>query len=251
MSGEAVKVVANNEGGSNFLFFAVIAALLIATYFFITREEYDENNVVDAWGQYNCLNSRGLNKLSGDEFEAHCEGKSFVATVYEKGCFVSSSCELSLYDPDGRGFDSDTLFEADLVEKIGISDEKLFVKGVISGRGFLGQVDVNIYHQEVVPLNEAELAVREEALKPKVDPALEAERLLLAERQAENARMMKYAEENDKKLAAQSKEVKVNPDSVNGMAEYRYYLKNGNIQSCLRGFSADVFVYECKEHKFN
>lgn len=227
------------------------AALALLVYLFVTREKFDETNLVDPESYGTCLNYRGLNKQSAEDFEKECEGKSFVATVYEEGCYASSSCELSLYDPMLPGFNRDTLFEADLVKSISVVDDALRVKGVISGRGFLGQVEVNVYEQEVVALTGAEEAAREEARKPKIDPMIEAERRLFDERQAENQRMMQYAEMNGKELSAKSTQVKVDPDSVNGMAEYRYYLKSGKVISCLRGFSADVFVYECEEHRFN
>lgn len=233
-----------------FIFWA-LAVVSFLCYLFFTREKFDSKNIIDVADEYNCLNSSGLNEMPDYRFEYRCEGKSFVATVYQKGCYSSSSCELSLFDPEVRDFESSTLFEADLVNRLGAYDEKLNVKGVISDRGFLGQVEVNIYEQVVVPLTPKEEAAREEARKPKVDPVVEAQKRWLEERAAENDKMREYAVRNDKELTAKSTRVQVDPDSVNGMAEYRYYLKSGNVVSCLRGFEANVFIYECKNHNFN
>jgi hypothetical protein len=227
------------------------ASIAFFTYLMVSGNEIDESQKISAFGSKNCLNASGLNKLSSDEFEEQCEDKYFEVTVFPKDCNVSSDCELSVFDPELPGFDRDTLFEADLQRSLSYSDEKLRVKGVVSGRGFMGQVEVDVYEQEVVPLTSTEVADREKARQPKVDPIVEANRQLVQERAAENKRMMQYAEANDRELSLKSTQVKIDQDSVNGMAEYRYYLKSGVIVSCLRGYSADVFVYECKEHRFN
>ncbi|MCY1288717.1 hypothetical protein D9M69_525210 [compost metagenome] len=83
------------------------------------------------------------------------------------------------------------------------------------------------------------------------NPAVKARREWLEEMERENGRMDKYAEEKDKELRAKSVKVIINPDSVGGMAEYRYYLKTGKIVSCLKGFNGDVLVFDCSNYSFN
>lgn len=227
------------------------AVIAVITYWLAGGVDVKEIPSVSPYASDNCLNVRGLNKLSSSDFEERCEGKSFSATVFPKDCDIDNDCELSVNDPELPGFNDDTLFEADLQRAISYADEKLKVRGVITGRGFMGQIEVDIREQEVVPLLPSELAEREKASKPTIDPAIEASRLYVQERASDNEKMMQYAKANDKELTANSVKVQVDPDSVNGMAEYRYYLKDNSIVSCLRGFSADVFVYECKKHEFN
>ena len=89
------------------------------------------------------------------------------------------------------------------------------------------------------------------APKVEVDPMLEARRERAREIDRENKRMEEYADKEHKKLSARSTKVVVNPSSVNGMAEYRYYLKSGKIVSCLRGFDDDVLAFNCTKYSFD
>ncbi|WP_414918176.1 hypothetical protein [Pseudomonas sp. IT-P4] len=87
--------------------------------------------------------------------------------------------------------------------------------------------------------------------KVEVDPMLEARRERARELDRENKRMEEYAESKQKELTAKSARVSVTPSSVNGMAEYRYYLKSGKIVSCLRGFDGDVLAFNCTNYSFD
>ncbi|PPK35162.1 hypothetical protein CD175_30175 [Pseudomonas laurylsulfatiphila] len=89
------------------------------------------------------------------------------------------------------------------------------------------------------------------AAKVEVDPLLEARRERAREIDRENRRMEEYADSEHKKLSAKSTKVAVNPSSVNGMAEYRYYLKSGKIVSCLRGFDGEVLAFNCTKYSFD
>lgn len=89
------------------------------------------------------------------------------------------------------------------------------------------------------------------APKVEVDPLLEARRERAREIDRENKRMEEYADSEHKKLSARSTKVAVNPSSVNGMAEYRYYLKSGKIVSCLRGFDGEVLAFNCTKYSFD
>jgi len=89
------------------------------------------------------------------------------------------------------------------------------------------------------------------APKVEVDPLLEARRERAREIDRENKRMEEYADKEHKELSARSTRVAVNPSSVNGMAEYRYYLKSGKIVSCLRGFDGDVLAFNCTKYNFD
>lgn len=87
--------------------------------------------------------------------------------------------------------------------------------------------------------------------KVEVDPMLEARRERARELDRENKRMEEYAESKQKELTAKSTRIAVNPSSVDGMAEYRYYLKSGKIVSCLRGFDGDVLAFNCTNYSFD
>lgn len=89
------------------------------------------------------------------------------------------------------------------------------------------------------------------APKVEIDPLLEARRERVREIDRENKRMEEYADSENKKLSARSTKVAVNPSSVNGMAEYRYYLKSGKIVSCLRGFDGEVLAFNCTKYSFD
>lgn len=89
------------------------------------------------------------------------------------------------------------------------------------------------------------------APKVEIDPVLEARRERAREVDRENKRMEEYADSEHKKLSARSTKVEVNPSSVNGMAEYRYYLKSGKIVSCLRGFDGEVLAFNCTKYSFD
>ncbi|CAO3313215.1 conserved hypothetical protein [Pseudomonas sp. P14-2025] len=89
------------------------------------------------------------------------------------------------------------------------------------------------------------------APKVEIDPLLEARRERAREIDRENKRMEEYADTEHKKLSARSTKVAVNPSSVNGMAEYRYYLKSGKIVSCLRGFDGEVLAFNCTKYSFD
>lgn len=89
------------------------------------------------------------------------------------------------------------------------------------------------------------------AAKVEVDPLLEARRERAREIDRENKRMEEYADREHRELSARSTRVAVNPSSVNGMAEYRYYLKSGKIVSCLRGFDGEVLVFNCTNYSFD
>jgi hypothetical protein len=251
MSGKVLDETEKSNSSTVALFVLVLAIFGGLAYIYKMGGGSEGDKPLSGSDAYRCLNGNGLNKMSDDEFENKCLDKSFSVVAYPKDCTFDNDCELSLSNPKLPGFDSDTLFEADLVKKISFMDEKLEVKGVITDRGFMGQVEVEISSQQVVPLSAKEKSEIEEARKPKVDPVAEAQNRWLEERAAENAKMREYADKNGKELTAKSSRVQVDPDSVNGMAEYRYYLKNGKIVSCLRGFEADVFIYECKNFNFN
>ena len=87
--------------------------------------------------------------------------------------------------------------------------------------------------------------------KIETDPLLEASRERAVEVDRENRRMQEYAESEHKKLSERSTRVAVNPSSVNGMAEYRYYLKSGKIVSCLRGYDGEVLTFSCTKYSFD
>ena len=246
MSGKDLEGTEKSNSSTLALIVLVLAIFAVLAYIYKVGGSSEDDKPLSGSDAYSCLNGNGLNKMSDDEFENKCMDKTFSVVAYPKECTFDSDCELSLLNPKLAGFDGDTLFEADLVKKISFMDEKLEVKGVISGRGFMGQVEVEITYQHVVPLSAKEKAAIEETKKPTVDPVAEAQKRWLEDRAAENAKMREYADKNSKELTAKSNRVQVDPNSVNGMAEYRYYLKSGNIVSCLRGFEADVFIYECK-----
>ena len=251
MSGKASESTGKSNSSTIALFVLVLAIFGGLTYIYQIGGSLEDDKPLSGSDAYSCLNGNGLNKMADDEFERRCSGKSFTVIAYPKGCTFDNDCELSLSNPNLPEFSSDTLFEADLVNELSFMDKKLEINGVITDRGFMGQVEVEVSSQQVVALSPEETAEIEESRKPKVDPIAEAQKRRLEERAAENAEMRAYAEKNDKELTEKSTRVQVDPNSVNGMAEYRYYLKSGKIVSCLRGFEADVLIYECKNYKFN
>ena len=250
MSGKASEKAAESNISTIALFVLILGIFGGLSYIYLVGGSEDSKPLSYSDAYY-CLNGNGLNKMPDDEFESKCMDKSFSVKAYPSGCNVDSDCELSLSNPKLPGFNRDTLFEAELVDNLNYGDEMLEVTGVISDRGFLGQVEVEISTQKAVPLSEKEKALVEEARKPKVDPVAEAQQRWLEERAAENAKMKEYADKNDKELRAKSSRVQIDPDSVNGMAEHRYYLRSGKVVSCLQGFEANVFIYECTNHKLN
>ncbi len=247
MSDKASSQVVESVSKGGAAFWVVLGLIVVLSYFYFTSVRFDEKNLIAPDEVSGCLNGHGLNKMSEDEFESKCLDKSFSVVAYSKGCSVDSDCELSLSNTRLPGFDSNTLFEAELEKVIGYMDDKVEVKGVVVDRGFLGQVEVEVFSQKVVQLSPKELAEIEEARKPEIDPVAEAQKMWLEQRASENARMKEYADNKHKELTAKSTRVQVDPNSINGMAEYRYYLKGGKIVSCLRGFEACVLVYECKD----
>ncbi|MGH8383371.1 hypothetical protein [Pseudomonas sp.] len=247
--------VSGKASESNASTIALVALVLVIfgglTYIYQAGGGSKNSTVLSYSDAYRCMNGDGLNKMSDDEFELICLDNKFSVDVYPKGCDMDVDCELSLFNPKLPGFERSTLFEADLVSEIRYDDEKLKVSGVITGRGFLGQVEVDVLAQKVILLSEEEKALVEEARKPKVDPVVEAKERWLEERAADNSKMREYADRNDKDLRAKSTRVQVDQSSVNGLAEYRYYLKSGKVVSCLRGFEANVHIYECNNYNFN
>ncbi|MCK5532937.1 MAG: hypothetical protein KAI85_16990 [Halopseudomonas aestusnigri] len=196
-----------------------------------------------------CLSSKSrlLGGMRDESFEAHCEGKSFEANVFAFGCSGSNSCELSLFDKKLPEFDQDSVFEAELVKGSWRYGEKLFVKGVITGRKWTDQVEVDIYEQDSVALTAEEELARQKAIV-KREQERQYQSMLRESRYDDSAAMMDYADENHKRLAALSHEVNINPNGAAGLAQYSYHLKSGKRTTCWRGFRGNVFVYECNEH---
>ena len=62
-----------------------------------------------------------------------------------------------------------------------------------------------------------------------------------------NMSLMEYAQENHDFLKTQAKSFKIEPNAGDNMAEWRYYMPDGKIISCLRGMYGNNFSYECKE----
>lgn len=236
----------NSQKNSYFWVYCLIAGLVFLVYLLVTRERFDKQNTITGELINDCLS--GSNEMTDDRFERYCEGKSFVVAGYPDDCTYSSSCELSLIHPKDPKFNSDSLFEVDLVRTLSFLDKKLEISGVISDRGFFGKVEVNVYKQEVAPLSDSENASIEQWSKPTFNPVIAAQKLWLESKAEDNSRMMEYAEKNNKKLSDKALRVVVNQDAIPDMAEWRYYMPGGKIISCLRGYQNNTFVYDCTNH---
>jgi hypothetical protein len=226
-----------------------IFCLIVVAYFiylYDSRARFDKGNIITESYLDKCLDSSS--KITDHDFELHCEGRSFIVTAYPEKCTFSKSCELSLVNPISSSFDRSSRFEVDLVRELQYTDKKLKVYGFVIGRGFFGKVEADITKQEVVPLNDVEVAAMDQYYMPKKDPMVAARELRLEAKTDDNRKMMDYAEKNHSELSRKARKFVVDSDAVLGMAEWRYYMKNGKIVSCLRGFQGDTFMYDCSSH---
>lgn len=78
-------------------------------------------------------------------------------------------------------------------------------------------------------------------------PALGQNAKWLEERINDNMTMMQYAEKNHERLSKAAKEVVIGPDATPELAEWRYYMPDGRVVSCMRGVEGMIFVYRCRE----
>ncbi len=64
---------------------------------------------------------------------------------------------------------------------------------------------------------------------------------------AENESMIQYAERNHRRLLDAGATHSINPNYTGSLAEWRYYMPDGAVVSCLRGAQGYTFVYECTQ----
>ncbi|MCH7833200.1 MAG: hypothetical protein IIC55_10060 [Proteobacteria bacterium] len=62
--------------------------------------------------------------------------------------------------------------------------------------------------------------------------------------------MMKYADENHKKLSKEAERWLINPQGDGTRAEWRYYMKDGSVVQCFRGVINNIFAYDCTNYDF-
>lgn len=65
---------------------------------------------------------------------------------------------------------------------------------------------------------------------------------------ADNMSMMDYADKNHERLSKAARSWTIDPNAVPGKAEWRYYMPDDTIVSCLRGMEGNTFVYRCREY---
>ena len=79
-------------------------------------------------------------------------------------------------------------------------------------------------------------------------PAIAVNSKWLEEKAKDNMSMMDYAQKNHDRLAKAAKRWIVDPDALPRMAEWRYYMPDGTVVSCLRGMVGNTFTYNCREY---